>query len=403
MKESKKMEAALQGLKVVECATVVAAPLCGRLLADFGAEVLHVEHPKKGDPLRDFGFTKDGINPWWKYYGRNKKFITLDISKPKGKDILYKLLAEADVFIENFRPGRLEEWGITYEEIYKINPRIVMVRISGYGQTGPYSQQPGFGTIAEAMSGFAEMTGELDGHPTLPQFPLADTCAGFYAAMSTMFAIYNRDSAASGQGQMIDVSILESLFSILGPNALVHQVTGKAPTRIGNRAPTSSPRNIYRTKDNRWIAIASATQSTAVRLFDLMGKSDLVKDPRFSTNGNRVKNSVDVDNIVSTWVENFTRDEITILLRNNDVPFGPVNNVEDILNDPHAISREMIISKKDRDGRTLRMEGIFPKLSRTPGAIDSFGGDLGFDNELIYGGLGLSSEDIIVLKKENII
>lgn len=397
------MQGALHGLKVVECATVVAAPLCGRLLADFGADVLHVEHPKKGDPLRDFGFTKDGINPWWKYYGRNKKFITLDISKPKGKDILYKLLAEADVFIENFTPGRLEKWGITYEELNAINPRLVMVRVSGYGQTGPYSQQPGFGTIAEVMSGFAEMTGEPDGSPTLPQFPLADTCAGFYAALATMFAVYNRDSGGSGKGQMVDVSILESLFSILGPNALVHHVTGKSPTRIGNRAPTSSPRNIYRTKDNRWVAIASATQSTAVRLFELMGQPDLVNDPRFSTNGNRVKNSDEVDRIVSGWVEKFTRQEITTLLRDNGVPVGPVNNVEDILHDPHAIAREMIVEKADKDGRTWRMEGIFPKLSRTPGAVENLGGELGSDNELVFNALGISSEDMAELKKENII
>ena len=397
------MKSALQGLKVVECATVVAAPLCGRLLADFGAQVLHVEHPQKGDPLRDFGFTKDGINPWWKYYGRNKKYITLDISKPKGKELLYQLLADADVFIENFRPGKLEEWGIHFEDLQKINPRLVMVRISGYGQTGPYSQQPGFGTIAEAMSGFAEMTGEVDGNPTLPQFPLADTCAGFYAAMSAMFAIYHRDSVGAGKGQVIDVSILESLFSILGPNALVQQVTGQSPKRIGNKAPTSSPRNIYPTKDQGWIAIASATQSTAVRLFELMGKSELLQDPRFSTNGNRVKHSKLVDEIVSAWTTQYTRDELARLLRDNEVPFGPVNNVEDLLNDPHAQFRDMIISKADHDGRVLRMEGVFPKLSMTPGEVRHFGGDLGADNAAIYTDLGLTAQDIEMLQKDKII
>ena len=184
---------ALQGLKVVECATVIAAPLCGRLLADFGAEVIHVEHPEKGDDLRHFGFTIDGVNPWWKSYARNKKTVTLNISKPRGREILFRLLEDADIFVENFRPGRLEEWGISYEILAEINPRLIMVRVSGFGQYGPYSSQPGFGTLIEAMSGFAHLTGQPDGPPTLPQFALADSFAGCYATMAAMFAVYHRD------------------------------------------------------------------------------------------------------------------------------------------------------------------------------------------------------------------
>jgi len=197
--------AALKGLKVVECATVIAAPLCGRLLADFGADVIHVEPPRKGDPLRKFGFTKDGINPWWKHYARNKRFVTLNISKPAGRDVLIRMLADADIFIENFRPGRLEEWGIHYEDLAKVNPRLIMVRVSGFGQTGPYSSQPGFGTLMEAMSGFADMTGFPDGPPILPTFALADSFAGFYAATAAMFAVYNRDVIGTGLGQVVDV------------------------------------------------------------------------------------------------------------------------------------------------------------------------------------------------------
>ena len=183
----------LQGLKVIECATVIAAPLCGRMLADFGAEVIHIEHPEKGDDLRHFGFTDEGVNPWWKYYSRNKKLITLNISKPQGRSILMRLIEDADVLIENFRPGRLEEWNIHYDELTKINPRLIMVRVSGFGQTGPYSNQPGFGTLIEAMSGFAHLTGDPEGPPMLPQFALADSFAGCYATMATMFAIYHRD------------------------------------------------------------------------------------------------------------------------------------------------------------------------------------------------------------------
>ena len=208
---------ALAGLKVVECATVIAAPLCGRLLADFGADVVHVEAPGKGDHLRNFGFMVDGINPWWKYYSRNKKLVTLDISKPKGRDVLLKLLSDADVFIENFRPGRLEEWGIRYEDLAAINPRLIMVRVTGYGQTGPYSSQPGFGTLMEAMSGFAEMTGEADGQPTLPQFALADSCSGLYTAMATMFAVYHRDVVGSGGARSSMSASGKACFRCSGP------------------------------------------------------------------------------------------------------------------------------------------------------------------------------------------
>jgi crotonobetainyl-CoA:carnitine CoA-transferase CaiB-like acyl-CoA transferase len=394
---------ALQGLRVVECATVVAGPLCGRLFGDFGAEVIHVEHPKKGDPLRDFGFTIDGINPWWKYYDRNKKLITLDISKPRGREILFDMLKDADIFIENFRPGRLEAWNIHYDDLAKINPRLIMIRVTGYGQTGPYSSQPGFGTIAEAMSGFAEMTGEPNGPPTLPQFPLADTCAGFYATMAAMFAIYNRDIVGTGKGQVIDVSIWESLFSILGPNALVNHVTGRSPRRIGNRAPTSAPRNTYKTKDDRWITIASATQTTAIRMFELMGMPDLVKDPRFNSNSNRVKNVDALDELVSAWTTTHTRDELSKVLHAAEVPFGPINNVADIMADAHAQAREMIIEHVDVDGRKLRMEGVFPKMSATPGRVNRVGGALGADNDDVFGKLGLTKEQLAELSKNGII
>jgi len=395
---------ALQGLKVVECATVIAAPLCGRFLADFGADVIHVEPPGKGDHLRNFGFTVDDINPWWKYYSRNKKLITLDISKAKGKDILFRLLADADVFIENFRPGRLESWGIHYEDLAKINPRLIMVRVTGFGQTGQYSSQPGFGTLVEAMSGFAEMTGEPNGPPMLPQFPLADSCAGFYATIATMFAIYNRDVVGTGKGQVVDVSIWESLYSILGPNALVHSLTGKTAMRMGNRAPTSAPRNTYRTKDGRWVALAGATQTTAARLFTVMGKPELMDDPRFKTNMNRVKNVEELDAYIADWMGQHTLKEISAIFIDNEVPFGPVYNVADIAADPHAIVRNMIVDVPDEDGQTLPMEGVFPRMTATPGKIRHAGKTMGADNDDVYfERLGLSREEVAALSKEGIV
>ena len=394
---------ALEGLKVVECATVIAAPLCGRMLADFGAEVIHVETPVKGDHLRNFGFEVDGINPWWKSYSRNKKLITLNISKSKGQEILFNLLKDADIFIENFRPGRLEDWGISIESLFKINPKLIIVRVSGYGQTGPYSDQPGFGTLMEAMSGFAEMTGEHDGMPTLPQFPLADTCAGFYAALATMFAVYNRDIVGDGKGQVIDVSIWESLFSILGPNALVHNLTGLAPKRMGNRAPTSAPRNTYKTKDNRWLALAGATQTTAIRLFEVIGRPELINDPRFNNNSNRVLNVEELDVYISDWIGKYSLEEVSKILHENAVPVGPVFNIVDIMENAHAKAREMIVEVDD-NGLKLPTESVFPKMSRTPGKIKHLGKEMGADNIKIFTDrLGMSEEEINNLKKEGII
>lgn len=395
---------ALQGLKVVECATVIAAPLCGRMLADFGAEVIHVEPPGKGDHLRTFGFTVDGTNPWWKYYARNKKLITLDISKPKGRDVLFELLEDADVFIENFRPGRLDQWGIRFDDLQRINPRLIMVRVTGYGQTGPYASQPGFGTLMEAMSGFAEMTGEADGPPTLPQFALADSCAGFYATMATMFAVYHRDVVGSGRGQVIDVSIWESLFSILGPNAMVERLTGTSPRRIGNRAPTSAPRNTYKTRDGRFVALAGSTQTTARRLFSVIGRPELIDDPRFANNMERVKNVSALDAFVEQWMGEHTLEEVSAILRQADVPFGPVNTVADIAADPHARTRQMIVEAPDEDGTTVPMEGVFPRMEGTPGTVRYAGKSIGADNDEIYREqLGYSQETLYALIREGIV
>jgi crotonobetainyl-CoA:carnitine CoA-transferase CaiB-like acyl-CoA transferase len=395
---------ALRGLKVIECATVIAAPLCGRLLADFGADVIHIEHPKTGDHLRQFGFTVNGVNPWWKYYARNKKLVTLDISKSKGREVLYRLLSDADVFIENFRPGRLEEWGITYDDLAKINPRLIMVRVTGFGQTGPYSSQPGFGTVIEGMSGFAEMTGEPDGPPIIPQFALADSYAGLYAAAATMFAIYHRDVLNHGRGQVIDVSILESLFGMLGPNALVYHLTGKAPRRTGNRTGTTAPRNVYRTKDERWVALAGSTQSTAVRLLKAIGRPELAEDPRFSTNAKRVENVDALDEIVGGWMRAHARDDIVAMLRAAEVPIGPINDIADLMNNEQVRARQMIVDVPDGEGAALPMEGVFPRMQQTPGSIRHAGGGIGADNREIYlERLGLTAEQIEELKQAGII
>lgn len=395
---------ALQGLKVIECATVIAAPLMGRIMADFGAEVIHVEHPIEGDHLRKFGVTIKGINPHWKCYSRNKKCITLDISKAKGRDLLFQLLKKADIFIENFRPGRLEEWNIHYADLAQLNPRLIMVRITGFGQYGPYSSRPGFGTLIEAMSGFAAMVGEPEGPPTLPPFALADSFAALFGLYATMFAVYHRDIVGSGKGQVIDVSIWEGLFSMLGPNAARFDLTGGAPKRIGNRSHSSAPRNCYRTKDNRWVAIAGSTQTTAARLFDTMGQPELIKDPRFNNNENRIKNVEDLDFIVGKWMKEHSLEEIIATLNEKEVPVGPIFDIHDIIQDAHAQAREMVIKAPDEDRGTLLMEGISPKMSLTPGAVRHTGKPLGADNKEIFEEkLGLSQKEMEELRKEKIL
>ena len=395
---------ALQGLRIVECATVIAAPLIGRIMADFGADVIHIEHPTKGDPLRQFGFSVDGINPWWKYYDRNKKSITLDISKEKGRHLLFELLKDADVFIENFRPGRLEAWNIHYEDLVKINPRLIMVRVSGFGQTGPYHSQPGFGTLIEAMSGFAAMVGEADGPPTLPPFPLADSFAALFGLFATMFAIYHRDVVGSGKGQVIDVSIWEGLYAMVGPNAVIFDLAGKVLKRIGNRAFTSAPRNCYQSKDDRWVAIAGATQTTAARFFEAIGEPDLINDPRFNSNENRIKNVEALDEIAVKWFKKHTLEEILAIFKEKEVPVGPVMDIRDIMKDPHAQAREMVIDVPDDERETLKMEGIFPKMSATPGAVNHAGRRMGADNrEIFEERLGLSREEVEELSKDKIL
>jgi len=395
---------ALQGLKIVECATIIAAPLSGRLMADFGAEVIHVEHPQKGDDLRHFGFTQDGVNPWWKTYARNKKTVTLNISKPRGREILFRLLEDADIFIENFRPGRLEQWNIRYEDLAAINPRLIMVRVSGFGQTGPYSSQPGFGTLIEAMSGFAHLTGQPDGPPTLPHFALADSFAACYATMAAMFAVYHRDVIGTGKGQVIDVSLWESLYSMLGPNVLVNELTGEPPRRMGNRTITSAPRNIYHTKDGRWVALAGSTPATAIRLFKAMGKAEMADDPRFATNRARLDNVEELDAIMQGWIGNQTLDEVTATLREHAVPVGPVFDIADIMANPHAQARDMVIESPDGDGPPLKMEGVVPKMSDTPGTVRHAGREMGADNaEIFEQRLGLSADELAALKSDGII
>jgi crotonobetainyl-CoA:carnitine CoA-transferase CaiB-like acyl-CoA transferase len=293
----------LEGVTVIDCGQVIAGPTAAMHLGDFGAEVIKVENPVGGDQVRFFGKEKDGVSLFSKLLSRNKQSVTLNLRDPEGQDLLCRLIeeTEADVLVESFRPGTLERWNLGYDRLSAIRPELILVRLSGFGQTGPYRDRPGFGTLAEAMSGFAHITGEADGPPTLPQFPLADSVAALNAAMGVMIALYERDVKGSGRGQVLDVSLLEPLFSMLGIYVVEYDQLGLIARRQGNRT-SSAPRNTYRTKDGRFVAIAASTQSIAARAFAAIGRPRLLEDPRFATNRARLANVEEVDAIVGAWV-----------------------------------------------------------------------------------------------------
>ncbi len=368
------MTGPLQGLQVLELGNMIAAPTAGCLLGDFGARVVKVEHPVLGDDLRRWPPTKDDVPLWWKVTNRNKDLITLDLSTPEGQELCRRMVTRFDVLIENFRPGTLERWGLGYDVLSAINPRLILVRISGYGQTGPYAKRPGYGTVAEAMSGVPSFTGFPSGPPTLSAFPLVDSLAGMFAVQATMMAVYERDVTGSGKGQVIDVSLFESLFRLLDSQVVGYDQLGLVKARNGNRMLEDSPRNAYATSDGEYVAISAGSQRTFSRLADAIGQPELNEDPRFATNESRCVNADPLDDIVAAWFAVRTLDEAMTRLEESDVVAGPVYDVTRIFNDPHYAAREAIVTVPDPDLGEIRMQGVVPKFSRTPGAIRHTGG-----------------------------
>jgi crotonobetainyl-CoA:carnitine CoA-transferase CaiB-like acyl-CoA transferase len=394
----------LAGVRVIDAGQVVAGPMIAMLLGDFGAEVIKIEQPGRGDPYRTFSLRKEGVPLAWKVLARNKKSITLDLSHPRGAELLRGLVTQADVLVESFRPDTVERWGFGYEALSQLNPRLVMVMVSGFGQSGPYRDRPGFGSIVEAMSGFAQMTGEPDGPPTLPPFPLADSVAALYGAYGVMTCLYNRDVSGEAVGQCIDLSLVEPLFSILGPLATLFDQLGSKSKRLGNRIAMTAPRNAYRTKDDHWVAIAGSVQKIAENTLRAVGREDLIRDPRFATNESRVANAEELDAIIGAWMQERTREEALEILLSHEVAAGPVMDIEDIMNDPHFAARNAIPTVDDPELGPFRMQGILPSLSRTPGQIHHAGPRLGEHNAEIYGELlGLSGDDLAELRAANVI
>jgi crotonobetainyl-CoA:carnitine CoA-transferase CaiB-like acyl-CoA transferase len=395
----------LEGLKVVDAAILFASPTISQNMGDFGAEVIKVEHPKLGDSLRSLGATKNGIPLWWKITNRNKKCVTLDLGKPEGAEIFKKLVADADVVTENFRPGTLERWGLGWEVLHALNPRMILVRVSGFGQTGPYKEKPGFGTLAEAMSGFAHITGPADGPPTLPGTGLADAVAGQFGTWAVMMALYERDHK-SGKGQYIDLSVLEPIFTILGDQAITYDQLGVIQQRTGNRVPSiGAPRNIYKTKDGKWIALSANAQAMGARVFNAIGQPDLINDPRFKDNRARIAHIDEVDAIVGGWIAQHTAVDALRIFDEHECAAAPVYDIAGIFADPHFQARETVTTVQDPDLGPVKMQNVIPRLSRTPGKIRWPGPTrMGEHNEEIYcGKLGMSREQLAELKEKGVI
>ena len=394
---------ALAGLRVIDAGQMIAAPLACTLLADFGADVIKIEHPEQGDAMRTRPPEREGKSLWWKVIGRNKRFVTLNLSKPEGRELLLRLAVTADVLVENYRPGTFERWGLGYDELSKVNPRLILVRVSGYGQTGPYAGRGGYGTVAEAFTGLPSFTGFPDGPPTLTSsFAQADSVAATFAVMGAMFALHERQR--SGRGQEVDVSLYEPLFRLIEFQAIAYDQLGFVKERIGNRSTTDSPRNAYRTRDGRYITISASTQKSFVRLVEAMGMGEVARDPRFTDGLLRQRNADELDAIMAGWFLRHDFSDALAILERGEVVAGPILTIADIFKDPHYAARETIVPVPDPDFGTVRMQNAVPRLSRTPGAVHHPGGTLGEHNEEVWiGEMGLTRQEFDTLRKARVI
>ena len=393
----------LDGIRVLDIATVIAGPGVAARLGDFGADVVKVEHPAHGDTTRNLGWKVRGVALWWKHISRNKRPITLDLSHPEGQELLLRLVEHSDVLVESFRPGTLERWNLPPERLHERNPGLVVCRISGFGQDGPYARRPGFGTLAEAMSGFVAMTGEPDRPPVLPPVALADEVAALLGAWAVTMALYHRD-ARGGAGQVIDQSLFEGLFSLTGPVAAVRDRLGLVTGRHGNRIPYAAPRGAYETADGRWIALSGTSQAVARRILEAVGREDLVDDPRFATNEARVEHVEELDEILASWIGDHTLEEAMARFDEHEAAAAPILDIGQIMNDIQYRARETLVHVPDEELDEVVLPAPQPRMSATPGRHRHAGRPKGAANEEIYRGeLGLTDEDLTRLRRDGII
>lgn len=396
------MDGPLDGVRVIDASTILAGPLCCQLLGDFGADVIKIEHPEAGDNMRGHGPAKDGHPLWWKEISRNKRTIGLRLSDPDGAEVFRRLAATADILVESFRPGTLEKWGIGPETLHEAHPGLVIVRVSGFGQTGPYAARPGFGTLAEAMSGFAHLTGEAAGPPTLPAFGLADSICGIAASSAALMALRHRDRG--NPGQVIDISLLEPIMTAVGPGPTVYDQLGLVEQRHGNRSTNNAPRNTYRTSDGHWVAVSASARTVAERVMTLVGAAELTTEPWFATGAGRAAHADLIDDRVASWIAARRRDEVIAAFAQVGGAVAPVNDARDLVEDPHIQETGMITTVDDPDLGPVRMHNVMWRMSQTPGRIRFTGRPLGADTTaVLVDELGIDPVKLADLRERRIV
>lgn len=404
--ELKESSGPLDGLRVIELGTLLAGPFSGRLLGDMGAEIIKVEAPGKPDPLRDWGHARyEGRSLWWPVQSRNKKCVTINLRVEQGQEILRGLLQQSDVVTENFRPGTLERWNLGYDRLCEINPRVILVRISGYGQTGPYAERAGFASVAEAMGGIRYINGFPDEPPPRTGISLGDSLAAMFGVQGLLAAIYERDVAGSGRGQVVDVSLMEASFALLESAVPEYDRLGIVRQPSGTSLKGVAPSNIFKSKDDLWVVIAANQDNVFRRLCDAIGRSELKDDPRFSTHLARGEHGEEIDGIIADWAKQLTAAEIDHILNEAGVICGPIYTIADIFEDPQFQARDMLLEHEDPGFGTFIGPGVVPKFSRTPGRVRWSGTwDEGSHNQEILGGLlGLTSDELEALKADGVI
>ena len=393
---------ALDGLKVVEMGQLIAGPFAGKTLGEFGADVIKIEAPGSGDPLRNWRLIQDGTSVWWQVQSRNKRSIALDLRSAEGQDIARKLIAQADVLIENFRPGTLEGWGMGYEELSKLNPGLVMLRISGYGQTGPYRDLPGFGSIGEAMGGLRHLTGEPGRVPVRCGISIGDTLAALHGTIGVLTALYHR-KVNGGKGQVIDVALHEAVFNVMESLVPEYSAFGVVREPAGSALPGIAPSNAYRCGDDGVVLIAGNGDSIFKRLMQSIGRMDLADDPALANNAGRVARVHELDGAIEAWTLQRPAEEVLRVLGEAKVPAGRVYTAKDIVEDPHYQARDMILDQQTRDGHTVQVPGIVPKLLGTPGSVRSSAPRLGDDTDAVLNQIGYSTQDIAALRGRKVV
>lgn len=392
----------LQGVKVLDVSTILAGPLVAQILGDFGAEVVKIEHPARPDGMRGHGLDKDGHPLWWTMVSRNKRTMTLDLSDKRGAEIFRRIAAESDVVIENFRPGTLERWGLGYEALSASNPGLILLRVTGFGQTGPYAKRAAFGTLVESMSGFAHLTGSADGPPTLPAFGLADSLAGIAGSSAVSMALFHRTNNG-GKGQEIDLDLLSPIMTAVGPGVIYADQLGIDQQRTGNRSTYNSPRNLYKTADGHWLAISTSAGSIAQRVLTLVGHPEVTDEPWFATGQQRAAHADLLDGYVGDWIAERRRDEVVEEFEKAGAAVAPVYKPSDLLADPQVQAIGMVTTVDDDDLGPVRMQNVMWRMADSPGSIRHTGRAHGADTDDILTEIGLSHVAIATLRAAGVV